>query len=358
MSSLEIENIVLTAPDGSSLGNKAQKIDIEEIVVQDISITGTINGQTITGDIVFTDAVQTLTNKIFADDTCAFADATDPTIGLFFDAAGASGTAAVLQFVQAANRTYSVPDSGADCNFVMTEGNQTINGTKTFSGLAATGFSADSISEITPNHGVYVDNIRLRDDTLVAPAITVASIAPVAAAANIPICIVPKGSGFLSTSVPDNTAAGGNNRGDMAVDLQMERLNPTEVASGSEAVISGGRRNTSSGILNVVGGGLNNNCGGTQFNGIFSGQNNISTGSYNVLGGGLTNTNSGIQNFLGGGTNNTQSGTNNFLGSGQNNNNAASFSVIGGGSNNTTSGGSFAYLKLAWSVLSEVWSAF
>ncbi len=342
MSSLEIENIILTVPDGSSVGSQAQEIDIQKITVDELNVTGTINGQAIVGDLVFTDSVQTLTNKTFADDTCAFADAADPTIGLFFDAGGATGTAAVLQFLQAADRTYSVPDSGADCNFVMTEGAQTVNGTKTFSGLTATGFAADDISEITPDHGVVIDNIRLRDDTLVTPAITVASIVPVAAPADVSICIVPKGGGFLSASIPTNTAAGGNNRGDMAVDLQMERLNPTEVASGSESVISGGRRNTSSGILNFNGGGLNNNNGGTQFNNIMGGQNNSNTGSYNAIGGGLSNANSGSLGFIGSGQNNTQSGLNNFIGCGENNNNTASFSVISGGSGNTTSGGSFA----------------
>ncbi|KKN23819.1 hypothetical protein LCGC14_0901030 [marine sediment metagenome] len=36
----------------------------------------------------------------------------------------------------AASRIYTVPDSGAAASFVMTEGNQTINGTKTFTGLS------------------------------------------------------------------------------------------------------------------------------------------------------------------------------------------------------------------------------
>lgn len=42
---------------------------------------------------------------------------------------------ATIKYVDSSNnnRTYTVPDSGADANYVMTEGSQTINGAKTFS---------------------------------------------------------------------------------------------------------------------------------------------------------------------------------------------------------------------------------
>ena len=40
---------------------------------------------------------------------------------------------------QAAARTYTIPDAGADASYVMTEGTQTINGAKTFGGTVAHG---------------------------------------------------------------------------------------------------------------------------------------------------------------------------------------------------------------------------
>ena len=44
----------------------------------------------------------------------------------------------------AATRTYTIPDTGANSSFVMTDGNQTINGNKTFSGTT-------SLSSLTPS---------------------------------------------------------------------------------------------------------------------------------------------------------------------------------------------------------------
>ncbi len=134
MSSVEPEEIFLTQPDGSSLGTHVDTIDVTTIIVDDITITGTLNGQAIAGQIMFTDAIQTVTNKSFEDDTNSFVSAVDPTVQIFFDAAGTAGTSSILTFTQTTDREYTVPDSGADCDFVMTAGTQTIAGLKTFTG--------------------------------------------------------------------------------------------------------------------------------------------------------------------------------------------------------------------------------
>lgn len=60
-------------------------------------------------------------------------DSTDTTKKVRIDPSGAAtSTTATITTAQVANRTYSVPDSGASAAFVMTEGAQTLNGTKTF----------------------------------------------------------------------------------------------------------------------------------------------------------------------------------------------------------------------------------
>jgi hypothetical protein len=46
---------------------------------------------------------------------------------------GNSTNRAVIEYTASNARTYTIPDAGANANFVMTEGNQTINGNKTFS---------------------------------------------------------------------------------------------------------------------------------------------------------------------------------------------------------------------------------
>lgn len=48
-----------------------------------------------------------------------------------------NGTTTITNADQAAARTYTVPDAGASAGFVMTEGTQTVNGSKTYSGTVA-----------------------------------------------------------------------------------------------------------------------------------------------------------------------------------------------------------------------------
>jgi len=50
---------------------------------------------------------------------------------------GSGNVATIVTATLAANRTYTLPDVLASANFVMTEGDQTINGTKTFTGAFA-----------------------------------------------------------------------------------------------------------------------------------------------------------------------------------------------------------------------------
>lgn len=65
--------------------------------------------------------------------------------------------------------------------------------------------------------------------------------------ANISIAVNPKGTGaFILGPLPDGTAAGGNARGQYAVDLQRVHT-ATQVASGIGSFISGGANNTASG---------------------------------------------------------------------------------------------------------------
>lgn len=281
MSSLIIEDTVLTVPSGSALGERADEINVRQLTAVNITLSGTINGQAISGTLVFGDSVQTLTNKSFADDTNAFVAASDNTVQVFISADGSTNTSAVLEFVQTADRIYTVPDSGADCAFVMTEGAQTINGEKTFTNINFTTLAIDAIGESTANHGVYIDSIRLREDTLTTPAITLASINPVGGDTNITLSVAPKGSGALIADVPDNAAAGGNVRGTNAVDFQISRAAATQVASGLRSVIISGQNNTSSGDFSVVVGGDTNTASGNCAT-VPGGSNCSATGMYSV----------------------------------------------------------------------------
>jgi hypothetical protein len=88
--------------------------------------------------------------------------------------------------------------------------------------------------------------------------VPVAALVATDAATNVDAAVVPKGSGALLASIPDSAATGGNKRGQRAVDLQQIRATNTQVASGNESVVAGGRSNTASAQYAVVVGGLNN----------------------------------------------------------------------------------------------------
>ena len=135
MSSIDPEIEIFTLPSGVSVGTRLSKLVIDEIEVTSLTISGTVNGQPVVGSFVFTDSVQTLSNKCLDDTTTKFCDTVDPTIQVCMDAAGTTGTSSTLQFAQTANRVYTFPDSTVDANVVLTEGVQTINGAKTISNL-------------------------------------------------------------------------------------------------------------------------------------------------------------------------------------------------------------------------------
>ena len=108
--------------------------------------------------------------------------------------------------------------------------------------------------------------------------INVAQFAAKGSGTNIGIALTPKGTGYISAQVPDGTTAGGNARGERAVDLQLTRAAVTQVASGANS-FAAGARNVASGAA------------------AFSlGENNISSGASSFTAN-ASNTASGANSF-------------------------------------------------------------
>lgn len=133
--------------------------------------------------------------------------------------------------------------------------------------------------------------------------VPVNSLTATGAATNIDAAIIPKGTGALLANIPDNTATGGNKRGEYAVDWQLARETWNfRVASGNYSVISGGRSNTASGLYSsVIGGRL---CQATGDNSI-AGGGGVASGSSSV---GLGNSTASGANSFAMGDSNTASG--------------------------------------------------
>jgi len=147
-------------------------------------------------------------------------------------------------------------------------------------------------------------------------------------ATNSDLVLTPKGTGaFILGPKQNNAASGGDARGIRAVDLQIEKSNANQVASGINSVIGGGRNNRNTGNLSVV-------CGG---------QSNTNLSNYSVICGGDGNsTASAYGGFLGvicGGQYNYNASRQAFIGGGCKNNISADFGVIcGGGAQGNNSG--------------------
>jgi len=91
--------------------------------------------------------------------------------------------------------------------------------------------------------------------------INVAQFAAKGSGTNIGIALTPKGTGYISGHAPDGTAAGGNARGQYAVDLQIRRVSAGTVASGLSSAILGGYASTASGEESLSGQRSNNASG-------------------------------------------------------------------------------------------------
>jgi hypothetical protein len=129
-------------------------------------------------------------------------------------------------------------------------------------------------------------------ETTAAPNATVPvnSLIPVTATTDADVAIVPKGAGAFTLDIADNTTAGGNKRGARAVDLQMERANANQVASGQWSLVAG-RSNrastdysTSLGVENISTGSLGSfSCG---YLSSATGAYSLSHGYFNTASGG------------------------------------------------------------------------
>lgn len=98
-------------------------------------------------------------------------------------------------------------------------------------------------------------------------------------------------------------SAGGDNRGERAVDLQVGRANNDDVAAGLESVVGGGGSNRAGGNHSTVGGGANNVADGAGST-ISGGANNLSSGHDSTVGGGFENHATGLRSTIGGGVDN------------------------------------------------------
>ena len=129
----------------------------------------------------------------------------------------------------------------------------------------------------------------------------------------------------------------GSARGQFAVDMQINRENVLEVASGTESVVSGGFKNTASGDQSVVSGGESNSAQKVHAT-VGGGVQNDANGVSATVAGGSGNSAINYAATVGGGNQNDARGISSIVAGGFFNTAKGGYSTVGGGSSNLASG--------------------
>lgn len=237
MNRLNTEEIILTIPDAKILRAKNDEIIIGTLTCVNLTCQN-INGGAISGPLVTTTGVQTLSNKSLIDQSTFVNNLSAPTTQLGFSVTGATNTIGVLQTSMPSTgvtRVWTIRDAGVNADVVLTEGNQTINGVKTFTALTVTGSAMDYITAISAS-GTQVNTLKI---SRVQPVVGGWVGHVMATTTDTGMAVIPSGSGFFGLALPDATAVGGNSRGANAIDLQTIRSTASQVASGANSIVLG-----------------------------------------------------------------------------------------------------------------------
>jgi hypothetical protein len=139
-----------------------------------------------------------------------------------------------------------------------------------------------------------------------------------------------------------STPTGGNARGTKAVDLQVDRAVATQVASGNNSVIAGGKSNIATALYSSVGGGVANAASG-QASAISGGTSNSANSTNAAVLGGTFNTAGASSAVVLGGTANQALGSASVCLGGNGNVSNGQYSVSVGGQSSAQRYGEFAH---------------
>ena len=166
--------------------------------------------------------------------------------------------------------------------------------------------------------------------------VNAASLQPKVPTTNGDLILLPKGNGALLAQVPTGTAAGGNKRGQYAVDFQRARSSAASVASGNYSALIGGNNNRATGLRAANIGGASNNAAGTD-SALVGGLSNSTSGAYATTVGGNSATAAGSYSTIVGASLSSAQGDFSVVVGGDTNYGGGFVSaIIGGNANETT----------------------
>lgn len=231
----------------------------------------------------------------FPDNPCAGGAGTVTSVGITAPAIFAvtnspvttAGVIDLALVTQTANRVFAGPSTGAaaaptfrtlvaaDLGTGTPTVNTVLRGDLTWGDATAIVGWTPSLNTSSPNNTVNASRLLVNSTSVDGDAV-----------------IQPKGTGALLGSLPDGTAAGGNKRGQYAVDLQTSRVAASNVALGNYSGVLSGYSNTTNSVYSVVSGGSTNTINTTsQYSFIGGGFQNLinNNANYSVVSGGFNN---------------------------------------------------------------------
>ena len=306
--------------------------------------------------------VPTITNTAhyLANSTAAFSSGTTFTISVYVKASGYTlfyindATAGLFACSYNLTAVTSTPNTGCTGTITAVTGatgwyrlTLTTTGTPTSSsratitpyasGATLTAFGATFAGDGTSGAFVYGTQVEFGStaNTYIpttttavygTPTLSFSGVSTIGLESTGALFVQPAGTGALQAQATTSTTAGGNARGANAVDWQTLRSAASQVASGSQTVLSGGQNNTvASSYCALVGGIGNTSNGFASFLG--SGNSNSISGSFGVIAGGNANTATKDYASVLGGQSNTGTGYYNVIGGGFTNAGTANASV-------------------------------
>ena len=222
-------NAALTGADFATGGGTATGANTGD---QTITLTGDVTG-TGTGSFATTIANNAVTNaKLATMATASFKGRTTAGVGNVEDLSATQATALLNTFTSS-DKGLAPASGGGTANFLRADGSWAAPG-----GSALT-YWTEAQNSSAPNGTVYANSLTATSGAGDADAV-----------------IKPKGTGAFQLAVADNTSAGGNKRGQYAIDLQTARTSADQVASGDKSFVSG-YGNKASGLYSAAIGGFN-----------------------------------------------------------------------------------------------------